>query len=572
MNIILSSLTILAVLLLRAVFQGKVSRRAISALWLIAAVRLCLPFVSFQVSIPLPVTLNNIVPDAAATEAIFSEDNEQSTGQDSPLSNLTPTENPETAGYDNTFVFSMRDIAFLIYISAASLIVLSCSISGTVFYLRLRKTRKFRHSVDRISIYETNQITSPCVFGAKSVYLPVGGGQSFALRHEVGHIRHLDFFFNILRVILCAVYWFNPLVWLAAVVSKRDSEAAADEYAVRGMSTDRKLDYAKKLLTAASGQNNRNIFAPGASGGARELKGRIKMLTKENKLRISSVIICAFCAIIIAAFSFVSCSGDSTKPMHKVRFDGIPDYVCEAAAEQTEEEFDNNKDAGEYYESTKPEAVWHALDWRVEDLRHSYTYEDFDGMKLDIYVYNVKFLSDNPENMLLAGGMYITDDGWYCPDYDNSRYLVFEGEKFICAFGSNDSEPGTDLFTSGLGKELYNLGLTTTDYAAIEYRQTLNRYSADLQRYIDANRDLRAQLAENEQDREKLLAQIAENEQDREKLLAQIAENEQDREKLLAQIAENEQDREKLLAQIAELQKKQEELMAQIAATREGKE
>ena len=150
-------------------------------------------------------------------------------------------------------------------------------------------------------------------------------------------------------------------------------------------------------------------------------------------------------------------------------------------------------------------------------------------MKLDIYVYNVKFLSDNPENMLLAGGMYITDDGWYCPDYDSSRYLVFEGEKFICTIFSNDSEPGTDLFTSGLGKELYNLGLTTTDYAALEYRQTLNRYSADLQRYIDANHALRAQLAENEQDREKLLAQIA------------------------------------------ELQKKQEELMAQIAAMREGK-
>ena len=103
MNIIISSLTILAVLLLRAVFQGKVSRRTISALWLMAAVRLCLPFVSFQVAVPLPVTLNNIVPDAAATEAIFSEDNEQSTGQDSPLSNLTPTENSETAGHENSF-------------------------------------------------------------------------------------------------------------------------------------------------------------------------------------------------------------------------------------------------------------------------------------------------------------------------------------------------------------------------------------------------------------------------------------------------------------------------------------
>ena len=141
MNIILSSLTILAVLILRAVFQGKVSRRAISALWLIAAVRLCLPFVSFQVVVPLPVTLNNIVPDTTAPDAIFTADTEHSTGQDNTLSNLTPTEDPETAGHENKFVFSMRDIAVFIYLSTASLIVLSCSISGTVFYLRLRKNR-----------------------------------------------------------------------------------------------------------------------------------------------------------------------------------------------------------------------------------------------------------------------------------------------------------------------------------------------------------------------------------------------------------------------------------------------
>ena len=237
------------------------------------------------------------------------------------------------------------------------------------------------------------------------------------------------------------------------------------------MSADRKLDYAKKLLAAASGQNNRSIFAPGASGGARELKGRIKMLTKENKLRISSVIICAFCAILIAAFSFVSCSGDSAKPMHEVRLLTASRTMC-ATLWRNRLRMNSTRERTPrgHLKSTRPEAVWHALDWRVEDLRHSYTYEDFDGMEdLDIYVYNVKFLSDNPENMLLAGGMYVTDDGWYCPDYDNSRYLVFEGEKFICAFGSNDSEPGTELFTSGLGKELYNLGLTTTDYAALEY-------------------------------------------------------------------------------------------------------
>ena len=524
MNIIISSLTILAILLVRQIFREKVSRRFICALWLIAAVKLSLPFASVQVDIPLPVTMSEVLLDISAADRVSVPDSESDTANISTTPGITLSGSTAGDDIDHTFVFSIRDILIFIYVSVASVIVLSCFVSGTVFYLRLRKSRKLRHSVGRIRIYETAQVTSPCVFGARSVYLPCGGGSSFALRHEVGHIRHLDFFFNILRVVLCAVYWFDPLVWLAAVVSKRDSELAADEYAVRGMDRDRRLDYAKKLLSAASAPNSRNIFAPGASGGVRELKGRIKMLTTENKLRKTSAVLCAFCAIVIVAFSFVSCSGDSEKPLHEVRFDSIPDYVCDAAAEQAQTEFDQRKNDGEYYKATNPDVVWHALDWRVEDLRYSYTYDDFDGMKLDLYAYNIKFLSDNPEKMLLAGGMYITDDGWYCPDYDNSRYLVFEGEKFICVCGSNDSEPGSELFTSDLGKILQDLGLTTTDYAALEYRKTLERYSADLQRYIDANQELRSQLADNENIRGSLMAQIDELQKKQNELTAQIAE------------------------------------------------
>ncbi len=97
-------------------------------------------------------------------------------------------------------------------------------------------------------------------------------------------------------------------------------------------------------------------------------------------------------------------------------------------------------------------------DWRIEDLRYQYTYDDFEGKKLQIYRLNYEYLAKNPDEIFLAGGMSIDEEGWVVPEYPNSIYLVFEvqGEEiiYLTSIFENDCFPGDELFTSDLKQRL----------------------------------------------------------------------------------------------------------------------
>ncbi len=67
---------------------------------------------------------------------------------------------------------------------------------------------------------------------------------------------------------------------------------------------------------------------------------------------------------------------------------------------------------------------------------------------------NCEFLTESPDSVVLAGGMYITEDNWVMPGYPNSTYLVFrqDGDKlgYLQSIVENDCTPGTQLFTNDL--------------------------------------------------------------------------------------------------------------------------
>jgi len=54
-----------------------------------------------------------------------------------------------------------------------------------------------------------------------------------ALFHEMSHIKRGDFLVRIIARISCAVFWFNPLVWLVYKTMKNEQEKACDEYVIR---------------------------------------------------------------------------------------------------------------------------------------------------------------------------------------------------------------------------------------------------------------------------------------------------------------------------------------------------
>lgn len=124
-----------------------------------------------------------------------------------------------------------------------------------VSYLRLRR----RVSVSirlRENIYVCDEVPSPFILGIvrPRIYLPSALDEAqwgSVLSHERAHLARRDHWWKPLGFALLAVYWFNPLLWLAYTLLCRDIELACDERVLRGMDAGQVKDYSSALLACS---------------------------------------------------------------------------------------------------------------------------------------------------------------------------------------------------------------------------------------------------------------------------------------------------------------------------------
>jgi len=75
------------------------------------------------------------------------------------------------------------------------------------------------------------------------------------LLHELAHVRRFDSVSQFIAVVSCALYWFNPTVWLCARAMRAEAEIAADDTVIRmGVKPS---DYARELLQIAADLGHR---------------------------------------------------------------------------------------------------------------------------------------------------------------------------------------------------------------------------------------------------------------------------------------------------------------------------
>jgi uncharacterized protein (TIGR03435 family) len=108
----------------------------------------------------------------------------------------------------------------------------------------------------RVHLFLHTELTSPmtCGIAEPSIGLPIEAREwsatelRQALIHEAEHIRRGDWVVLVLSRVACSLYWFQPLVWIAARRLNLESEYACDDAVVR---VGERASYAQQLVSMA---------------------------------------------------------------------------------------------------------------------------------------------------------------------------------------------------------------------------------------------------------------------------------------------------------------------------------
>ena len=163
-----------------------------------------------------------------------------------------------------------------------------------------------------VPVYFTDPLPSACLVGVFRPYiaLPLSAAPQdviHVLTHEICHIKNRDHLWGILRLLCCAIHWFNPLVWIAASMSRTDSELRCDDRVTQPMNPEERKSYASVLVLAAARRNapGLGVLATGMTMTGKRLKTRVSTVMQNKKplrwLTISFAILSSMC--LIGAFA-----------------------------------------------------------------------------------------------------------------------------------------------------------------------------------------------------------------------------------------------------------------------------
>ena len=174
---------------------------------------------------------------------------------------------------------------------------------SVVSLLRLR--RKLIGALPlRDNIYLADYIDSPFVMGIfrPKIYLPSSlteQEQGYIILHEQHHIRRGDHIIKALAFFALCIHWFNPMVWVAFVLSSKDMEMSCDEAVVRKLGEGIRADYSASLLSLATGR--RIIAGTPLAFGEGDTKSRIKNLLNWKRAKPAVVFLALALVVLVAA-------------------------------------------------------------------------------------------------------------------------------------------------------------------------------------------------------------------------------------------------------------------------------
>lgn len=305
---------ILFIVVIRALAIHRLPKTTFLALWMIAALRLLLPF-----SIPLPFNIHiglDVFSDMV--QELPSGNIASTLPGDSPPSYDIGTAVPSPA----TEHISTFEILWLVG-------VLLLAIYFSISYFR--SMRKFRmsipdntpyiqnwltaHQISRpLAVRSSDLISSPLTYGILHpvILLPKKLDRNdqvalkYVLTHEYVHIRRFDAITKILFAAVLCIHWFNPFVWVMYVLANRDMELSCDAWVIRMMGAKNRSSYALMLIKMEERRSGMSALC--SHLGKNAISERIEAIMKFKKATaVASAL--ALVLVVGATTAFAASSG-----------------------------------------------------------------------------------------------------------------------------------------------------------------------------------------------------------------------------------------------------------------------
>lgn len=317
---------ILAVLLLRRLLRGRIGPGLQYALWLLVLARLLLP-VSFGAA---RVSVQNLVRDAderaasrvvtyvnqTAPDPVPSEPAPAQSATAQPQhtqSAAAPQSQPEAQLTETARPVTLSDILRCAWYAGMAAMALWLIATNLAFRARLAKrARRIEYPGCKLPLYITEAVETPCLFGVlrPAIYLtPEAASEpetlAHSVEHELTHYRHGDHIWALLRCLCLVLHWYDPLVWLAAALSRRDAELACDEATIRRLGEAERAAYGRTLIRISCERRATLLRAATTMNcGKRGLRERIALIAKRPKTAAYALVILILAAIAVTGCTF----------------------------------------------------------------------------------------------------------------------------------------------------------------------------------------------------------------------------------------------------------------------------
>lgn len=330
--LISSSLLILLVLLLRWLLRGKVRQKLLYAAWLLVALRLLVPVQFGQWSYSVT-SLTQTVAEQSETiqqaeqilqtpvqifqttepQPLVTEPTQPSAvvKPEYPKPVTTPEVQPqasvEKAGP------TLSQILKTIWLAGIGLMALWFLMTNISFRCKAKAGSTGLEIPGPVPVRVSSKVPSPCLVGLVRpvIYVTPECAEDpqmmyHVITHETAHLRQWDPVWSFVRCVCLCIYWFNPLVWVAAIQSRRDCELSCDESALRQLGDEERIAYGKTLLTMVRSASPAALLntATSMSESKKQLKERMCFIVKKPRNIVIAVVAMTLVIALAAGCAF----------------------------------------------------------------------------------------------------------------------------------------------------------------------------------------------------------------------------------------------------------------------------